>query len=539
MQINLEFDSQALAAPQSFRDAIAAAADLIDATFSDEITVNIAVGYGEIQGMSLTNGEAEGGPAQGWFESYSQVRSWLLGNAGPEVQSGIEALPAGSSVQGQTEVAVWSAQEKLMGKLPADYAGLDGEVGFATDIPTDLLEGAALHELTHAMGRIQDGPEPDIFDLYRYTNANTLLFDGASTSPVAYFSLDGGKTAIADYGQSSDPSDFLNTPSTATDAFDEYYDAGSFQGLSRIDVLQMQSLGFDLGVNASAPNDFNGDGRSDVLWTNSAGSVVEWLMNGETPISGIYVGGSPWTMVGTGDFNGDGRSDLLWRNTDTGSVVEWDMNGGEALSSGLIGGNSDWVVAGTGDFDGNGTSDLLWRQNSTGALVEWGMNDRAVTSQGLIEQSQTMDLVGTGDFNGDGRTDVLLRDTSSGAVTEDFMKGSTMTSSRLLGGDLDWSIAGTGDFNGDGTTDIIWHQNSTGALVEWDMSGGTPASSGAVAVNPGLSVVGTGDFNGDRMSDILVRDNTSGGVLEWQMEDRSIVAAGFLGGGPGWSLVST
>ena len=30
-----------------------------------------------------------------------------------------------------------------------------------------------------------------------------------------------------------------------------------------------------------------------------------------------------WKVVGTGDFNGDGKSDILWRNTSTGENAIW------------------------------------------------------------------------------------------------------------------------------------------------------------------------------------------------------------------------
>jgi hypothetical protein len=34
-----------------------------------------------------------------------------------------------------------------------------------------------------------------------------------------------------------------------------------------------------------------------------------------------------WTIVGVGDFNGDGKHDILWRNTATGENYAWYMNG--------------------------------------------------------------------------------------------------------------------------------------------------------------------------------------------------------------------
>ena len=45
--------------------------------------------------------------------------------------------------------------------------------------------------------------------------------------------------------------------------------------------------------------DFNGDGKSDILWRNDNGSVGIWLMNGAQVVSGPGIGavGSDWTIV--------------------------------------------------------------------------------------------------------------------------------------------------------------------------------------------------------------------------------------------------
>ena len=79
----------------------------------------------------------------------------------------------------------------------------------------------------------------------------------------------------------------------------------------------------------SGVGDFNGDGKSDVLWRNANGDVAIWMMNGTTllPGSGDFINvGATWTISGVGDFNGDGKSDILWRGND-GSVAGWFMNG--------------------------------------------------------------------------------------------------------------------------------------------------------------------------------------------------------------------
>src|SRR5581483_685229 len=195
--INLIFDSAAMAAPASFRAGIEQAAAILSATISNKITVNINIDY------KGTGGGAAAGPDNGLFESYTTVRTDLIANAAPGDTS-FSALPVGATIQGQSQVAVWNAQLKLFGLVsPNSTTTDDGSATFATDINPNLLVGVALHELTHALGRVPFGPEPDIFDFYRFTSPGARLFTNNIPANVAYFSVDGGNTKLADYGQNS------------------------------------------------------------------------------------------------------------------------------------------------------------------------------------------------------------------------------------------------------------------------------------------------------------------------------------------------
>jgi hypothetical protein len=239
--INLLFDAAAMAAPASFRAGIQQAATILSSTIFDRITVNLKIDY------SGTGGGAAAGPDSGFFETYTSIRADLVNNATPG-DTIFNTLPSGSSIQGQSSVAVWNAQLKLLGFMAAnDTTTDDGSATFATDINSSLLVGVALHELTHALGRVPYGSQPDVFDLFRFTSAGVRLFSGGATAPAAYFSVDGGTTKLADYGKTSDASDFLNSGVQGpNDPFNEFYTGSTIQNLSAMDLKQLDALGFHI-----------------------------------------------------------------------------------------------------------------------------------------------------------------------------------------------------------------------------------------------------------------------------------------------------
>ncbi|KAK6020145.1 type I secretion target GGXGXDXXX repeat-containing domain protein, partial [Ostertagia ostertagi] len=68
------------------------------------------------------------------------------------------------------------------------------------------------------------------------------------------------------------------------------------------------------------------------------GRVAEWQMNGTAITSDVVLGnpGTVWQVADVGDYNGDGKSDILWRNSSTGAVAEWQMNGNTILSNEIL-----------------------------------------------------------------------------------------------------------------------------------------------------------------------------------------------------------
>jgi hypothetical protein len=187
-------------------------------------------------------------------------------------------------------------------------------------------------------------------------------------------------------------------------------------------------LGTSTSLDHFGHNDFNGDGLDDVLWRADDGMVTDWLGQANGGFSGNWDNfhsnpGLNWHVAGTGDFNGDGKSDVLWR-ADDGMVAEWlgQANGGFSSNWDSFHSNPgvNWHVAGTGDFNGDGKSDVLWRADD-GTVTDWlglanggfsGNWDNFHSNPGTSWQ-----VAGTGNFNGDGFDDVLWRN-ADGMVTD-------------------------------------------------------------------------------------------------------------------------
>jgi hypothetical protein len=290
----------------------------------------------------------------------------------------------------------------------------------------------------------------------------------------------------------------------------------------RVDVA-VQQCGFRI-------RDFNGDGKSDILWRHTAGDLALWLMNGGAVASTGILGNvaTSWTIDKIGDFNGDGKADILWRNT-SGTLSIWLMNGLAVASTNILGNvAAAWTTAGVGDFNGDGTRDILWR-HTAGDLALWLINGGAVASTSVLGNVATSwTIVGVADFNGDGKADILWRDTS-GTLALWLMNGFTVASTSILGNVATaWTVAGVGDFNGDGKSDILWRHTS-GDTALWFMNGGAVASTSVLGnVATVWTIDKIGDFNGDGKADILWRD-TSGTLALWLMNGAAVASTSNLG----------
>lgn len=279
--------------------------------------------------------------------------------------------------------------------------------------------------------------------------------------------------------------------------------------------------------NVAATADFNGDGKTDLVFAQGSGSGVlaDWLMNGvAAPTAHSSFGNTDgsWTVFAAGRFYNASENDLLLVNAASGSIALWRLSG-DAFSSalGVATLPAPWLIAGTGDFNHDGVSDILLRNSQTGAVAVWYLNAGTVTPGVVLgTASSNWSIAGVGDINADGYADILWRDGNTGDVAV-WMLGGTIAAQTVTGAyvstaALDWRIAGVADYNGDGRADILLQQQSTGVVGIWLLNGASVSAWGSLgAASSDFQIAATGDFNGDHSADILWHQLSTGAASVW------------------------
>jgi hypothetical protein len=443
------------------------------------------------------------------------------------IEDGILEGPEGFKIElfnasgaGLADVAVTGQYAALKGAVfdGFDAAVIDGGTAF----DDDLIGGPLADRLSGGAGRdtLTGGAGADLFVYHRGFEADAIMD----------FSAAGGdRVLIQGFAQAHNFAQLLalGVQNGADAVFN--FGNGDTLTLRGVNLSSLTSANFIFGGGLSG--DFNGDGKSDILWRADTGHLSDWLGTA----SGALVGNdanaftlvaTSWHVAGTGDFNGDGRSDLVWR-ADSGHLSNWlgTATGGFANNdvNAASWAPTSWHIAGTGDFNGDGKSDLLWRADS-GHLSNW----LGTASGGLANNDANAatwaptnwSVVGTGDFNGDGFDDILWRadtghlsdwlGTASGHFVNNDANAATWAPTN-------WHVAATGDFNGDGLDDILWRADS-GHLSNWL---GTPSgrfvnndANAATWAPTSWHIAATGDFNGDGKDDIFWRADT-GHLSDW------------------------
>ncbi|MEP7063555.1 MAG: FG-GAP-like repeat-containing protein [Betaproteobacteria bacterium] len=284
----------------------------------------------------------------------------------------------------------------------------------------------------------------------------------------------------------------------------------------------------DANWSLTGAADFNGDGKSDLVWKNAnSGATALWLMDGigVTGSSIAWPDGN-WTPVHFGDFNGDGFADIVWRNATTGATAIWLMNGLASRGSSVVFTDSHWVVAASADFDGDGKDDLLWTNAFTGETAIWLMDGLQSHGVGIV-MSAPWSLITIGDFDGDGKADLVLRNATTGETMIALMDGVQVAAAKVIFNVPNWVVTHAADFNNDGRYDLVWRNTTTGTTAIWLMDGFTTLESRIIYYDANWTVTQVGDVDHDGKGDIFWR-HQDGSTAVWTMNGTTAVDPRFL-----------
>lgn len=145
------------------------------------------------------------------------------------------------------------------------------------------------------------------------------------------------------------------------------------------------------GWTSVATADFNRDGMTDYLLSNADRSVATVLLMDGVNLLGAGPevqgpGANGWAAIYAADFNGDGMSDILWSNSNTGNMAVWLMNGVHVATRGADfpgPAGAGWQVI-AADMNYDNLADAVWNNPNTNEMVVWLMSGTRGLAPGTV-----------------------------------------------------------------------------------------------------------------------------------------------------------
>ena len=258
LEFHLVWDFSVSAAPAAFKQAVEAAAGFYTQMYSNAEVINIAVGWGEVDGMPISAGNLAEGVRPGEHLTYSQVLSGLDKDAShSSAQAQADLTLSATEPLGATHYYVPFAEAKTLGYISPIGTEIDGYIGISKTVALSYTQpvaagqfdaiGAMEHEISAVMGRV--GAVGAVYgsglytplDLFRYSAAGVRATSASAKTP--YFSINGGLANLGNYSTTADFGDW-NYGSVRGDAYGAAT-SGTTLTITPNDLIEIAALGYN------------------------------------------------------------------------------------------------------------------------------------------------------------------------------------------------------------------------------------------------------------------------------------------------------
>lgn len=320
--INIAWDTSVQSAPAGFMAGVLTAAQYLESQFSDAVTLNLDIGYGEVNGAALGTNVLGSSESFLTSVSYTSLLNALKLDAKTSADAtAVASLPAASPVGG----TFWATtgEAKALGLSPSGGTALDGFTGFSSSAAFDYntadgvtagafdFNGVVLHELSEVMGRMlltgttigTAANSFDAYDLFHYTASGARDFSAVTPG---YFSIDSGVTSLGGFNTvaGGDAGDWGSA--MGKDSFDAFSSSGVANAVSNADLGAMDAIGWDrTGTGSGSVSQPTGVAispatRSIASSQSSADLVANSPLATLTQIGGSGLDSYNYTLAGAG-----------------------------------------------------------------------------------------------------------------------------------------------------------------------------------------------------------------------------------------------
>ena len=509
LTINLSWDSSVNSAPAGFTSVVQKVAQYFASEFTDPVTVNISVGYGEVGGQSL-GGALGSSLTYLQSSSYTEIKNALTADKTTAADGSAVASLLGDPTNGGN---FWipTAEAKAMGLLTPTTA-TDGFVGFSSSsgiFDYDNTNGVAsgqydlfgvvAHEFSEVMGRMllvggtigNTSNSYDPLDLFHYSASAT--HDLAGSTP-GYFSINNGATSLNTFNTvaGGDAGDWKGT---TTDAFNAFGTPGVVEPISTADITALDAIGWN-AVTSSPPPSTNvieaygstslvSIGSNFFLYPVGGSSGPELQYNGAPFVAGQF---GVWTPIGA-EQTASGY-EVAWKNPGANQYTVWNTNSaGNYISDiGIVSGTNTAFTSLEASFHQDLNGDGVIGSSTPGKVIE------AFGSTSLVSIGSNFFLYPVGGSSGP-----ELQYNGAPFVAGQFGVWTPIGAEQTASGyEVAWKNPGANQYT-------VWNTNSAGNYI---------SDIGIVSGTNTTLISLESSFHQDLNGDGVIGPNTPGTVIE-------------------------